>query len=62
MRHLPLVELLNAFLGAGLRIDHVVEPREEPLQYVLALRAYRLPTPLGALRLGARRLDRQPGQ
>jgi ubiquinone/menaquinone biosynthesis C-methylase UbiE len=41
MRHMPLAELLNGFVAAGLCIDHVVEPRAEPVPYILAVRARR---------------------
>ncbi len=41
MRHVPLAELLTAFPAAGLTIAEVVEPRDEPLPYALAVRAYR---------------------
>ncbi|MEO3753152.1 class I SAM-dependent methyltransferase [Streptomyces sp. B6B3] len=39
MRHLPLAELFNAFIGARLTITRVVEPSEEPIPWTLALRA-----------------------
>jgi ubiquinone/menaquinone biosynthesis C-methylase UbiE len=39
MRHLPLAELLNAFIDAGLTIDRVAEPREHAVPFVLAVRA-----------------------
>jgi ubiquinone/menaquinone biosynthesis C-methylase UbiE len=42
MRQMPLAELLNAFAGAGLVIEHAVEPREIPIPWALALRARRL--------------------
>jgi SAM-dependent methyltransferase len=41
MRHLPLGDLLNAVIGAGLRIDRVTEPGKDPIPAVLALRAYK---------------------
>ncbi|OLB80703.1 MAG: methyltransferase type 11 [Actinobacteria bacterium 13_2_20CM_2_71_6] len=41
MRHVPLADLFNAFLAAGLTIGGVFEPRDEPLPYTLAVRAYR---------------------
>jgi hypothetical protein len=41
MRHVTLAELLNAFLDAGLTIDRVVEPRDEPVPFILAIRARR---------------------
>jgi SAM-dependent methyltransferase len=39
MRHVPLAELFNAFIGAGLTIDRVVEPREHPVPFALAVLA-----------------------
>ncbi|WP_377267143.1 class I SAM-dependent methyltransferase [Peterkaempfera sp. SMS 1(5)a] len=39
MRHLPLAELLNAFIDAGLATTRVVEPPDGPVPRVLALRA-----------------------
>jgi hypothetical protein len=39
MRHLPLAGLLNAFLDAGLIIDRVAEPREQPIPFSFAIRA-----------------------
>ncbi|MFG3340967.1 class I SAM-dependent methyltransferase [Glycomyces sp. NPDC048151] len=41
MRHLPLPELLNGVLDAGLILERVGEPRDEPVPHVLALRARR---------------------
>jgi SAM-dependent methyltransferase len=41
VRHVPLSDLVNAVLTAGLVISGVEEPRDEPLPYVLALRAHR---------------------
>lgn len=41
MRHIPLAELFNAFRAAGLSIDHVAEPRDEPVPFILAVRARR---------------------
>ncbi|GAA2012166.1 class I SAM-dependent methyltransferase [Catenulispora yoronensis] len=38
VRHLPLAELLNAFAEAGLAITRALEPRTEPVPWVLALR------------------------
>jgi len=43
MRHNPLAELLNAFVGAELRIEHVAEPGDQPVPNMLAIRA-RKPT------------------
>jgi hypothetical protein len=42
MRHLPLMDLINAFLDAGLTIDRVIEPGEQPIPVVLAIRARKL--------------------
>jgi SAM-dependent methyltransferase len=42
MRHLPLPELLNAFFDSGLSIQRVVEPRDEPVPFILAIIAQRL--------------------
>ncbi|MFB4278259.1 class I SAM-dependent methyltransferase [Nonomuraea sp. MTCD27] len=39
MWHLPLGELLTAFIAAGLAITRVVEPRNDPVPRALALRA-----------------------
>ncbi|WP_433002391.1 methyltransferase domain-containing protein [Kribbella sp. CA-294648] len=39
MRHLPLADLLNSFTKAGLMITRTVEPRSDPVPWVLALRA-----------------------
>ncbi|GAB2576407.1 class I SAM-dependent methyltransferase [Kribbella endophytica] len=39
MRHVPLGELLNSFVEAGLAITRAVEPRSDPVPWVLALRA-----------------------
>jgi SAM-dependent methyltransferase len=39
MRQLPLAELLNSFTDAGLTITRTVEPRTEPVPWVLGLRA-----------------------
>ena len=41
MRHLPLAELVDAFIRAGLAIDHVAEPGEQAVPYILAVRAVR---------------------
>lgn len=41
MRHLPLASLLNAFINAGLGLSRVVEPREEPVPFILAVLARR---------------------
>jgi SAM-dependent methyltransferase len=41
MRHHPLAELLNAFIGAGLVIEHVAEPGDRPVPNNLAIRARR---------------------
>jgi SAM-dependent methyltransferase len=42
MRHHPLAELLNAFVTAGLRIEHVTEPGDQPVPVILAIRARKL--------------------
>jgi ubiquinone/menaquinone biosynthesis C-methylase UbiE len=39
MRHYPLAELLNAFLGSGLVIEHVAEPGDRPVPVSLAILA-----------------------
>jgi SAM-dependent methyltransferase len=39
MRHHPLAELLNAFVSAGLVIEHVAEPGDRPVPVDLAIRA-----------------------
>ena len=39
MRHLPLADLVNAFVDAGLSIERMVEPREHPVPFALAVRA-----------------------
>lgn len=39
MRHVPLAELLNCIVGAGLRITSVVEPGDDPIPAILAIRA-----------------------
>ncbi|GGQ27126.1 class I SAM-dependent methyltransferase [Streptosporangium pseudovulgare] len=41
MSHVPLPDLINAFVDAGLTIDRVTEPREDPVPYALAVRAFR---------------------
>ncbi|MEW9549033.1 class I SAM-dependent methyltransferase [Nonomuraea sp. NPDC050783] len=43
MSHVPLAELINAFAGAGLAVEHAEEPGERPVPMVLALRARRSP-------------------
>ena len=43
MRHHPLAELLNAFAGAGLPIEHVAELGVRPVPTVLAIRARKRP-------------------
>ena len=47
MRHHPLAELLNAFIGAGLAIEHVAELGDRPVPVILAIRA-RKPAPIVA--------------
>jgi SAM-dependent methyltransferase len=39
MRHHPLPELLNAFIGSGLLIEHVAEPGHRPVPVSFAVRA-----------------------
>lgn len=39
MRHHPLAEVVNAFVGAGLHIEHVAEPGSRPVPVILAIRA-----------------------
>jgi SAM-dependent methyltransferase len=41
MRHLPLSELINAFIDADFRIDQIAEPGAQPVPYALAVRARR---------------------
>lgn len=41
MRHVPLSDLINSFLGAGLRLSQVVEPGEDPVPMVLAMLVHR---------------------
>lgn len=41
MRHLPLADFINAFVDAGLRIERVDEPDEEPVPYALVVKARR---------------------
>ena len=41
MRHHPLAELLNAFIRAGLVIEHVAEPGDRPVPNNFAIRAHR---------------------
>jgi SAM-dependent methyltransferase len=43
MRHHPLAELLNAFVGAGLVIEHVAELGDRPVPTRLAIRARKRP-------------------
>ncbi|MFI6453356.1 class I SAM-dependent methyltransferase [Streptosporangium amethystogenes] len=40
MSHVPLPDLINAFIDAGLSIDRLSEPREHPIPSVLAVRAF----------------------
>jgi SAM-dependent methyltransferase len=46
MRHVPLANLLNAVIGAGLVLERVTEPREDPIPAALAVLA-RKPTRSG---------------
>jgi SAM-dependent methyltransferase/GNAT superfamily N-acetyltransferase len=39
MRHHPLADLLNAFIGTGLDIEHVAELGDRPVPVILAIRA-----------------------
>jgi SAM-dependent methyltransferase len=39
MRHHPLAELINAFIGAGLTIEHVAELGDRPVPSILAIRS-----------------------
>jgi hypothetical protein len=39
MRHLPLAAFINAFLDAGLRIEGMHEPDEEPVPYAIVVTA-----------------------
>ena len=39
MRHVPLAELFGHVLGAGLTIEKVIEPRREPVPYILGISA-----------------------
>lgn len=39
MRHLPLADFINAFIDAGLRIERLHEPDEEPVPYALVVKA-----------------------
>jgi SAM-dependent methyltransferase len=41
MRHVPLADYFNAVIGAGFALERVVEPRQEPIPFVLGLRARR---------------------
>ncbi|MFC5261121.1 class I SAM-dependent methyltransferase [Kribbella qitaiheensis] len=41
MRHLPLPELLNAFLQPELTVEHIEEPGDMPVPHALALKARR---------------------
>jgi SAM-dependent methyltransferase len=44
MRHLPLPDLINAFIDAGFRIDRVAEPGAQPIPHSIAIRARRRTT------------------
>lgn len=41
MRHLPLADFINAFVDAGLRIDSLHEPDEEPVPYAIVVKTRR---------------------
>jgi SAM-dependent methyltransferase len=43
MRHHPLAEVLNAFIGTGLAIEHVAEPGDRPVPVILGIRARKPP-------------------
>jgi hypothetical protein len=43
MRHLPLADLVNAVIDAGLRITRVDEPRDDRIPAVLAMAARKMP-------------------
>jgi SAM-dependent methyltransferase len=43
MRHHPLADLLNAFIGTGLAIEHVTETGGRPVPTSLGIRARKLP-------------------
>jgi SAM-dependent methyltransferase len=45
MRHHPLAEVLNAFIRAGLAIEHVAELGDRPIPVNLAIRARKLGAP-----------------
>lgn len=45
MFHLPLADLLNGIVASGLRIERVVEPRDEPVPFILAIAACKDKTP-----------------
>jgi hypothetical protein len=42
MRHLPLADFINAFVDAGLSIEQVHEPDEEPVPYAIVVKARKL--------------------
>jgi hypothetical protein len=39
MRHYPLADLLNAFIGARLAIEHVVETGDKAVPTIFGIRA-----------------------
>ncbi|TCM51644.1 hypothetical protein [Kribbella sp. VKM Ac-2568] len=41
MRHIPLPELLNAFLRPELTVEHIEEPGDMPVPHALAIKARR---------------------
>ncbi|MFI6711854.1 class I SAM-dependent methyltransferase [Nonomuraea sp. NPDC050478] len=47
MSHVPLPDLINAFIDAGLVIERLAEPREHPVPLILAVRAVRPQCPPG---------------
>ena len=48
MRHHPLAEILNAFIVAGLVMDLIAEPGDQPVPNTLAIRAHKPPGPAPA--------------
>jgi SAM-dependent methyltransferase len=57
MRHHPLAELLNAFISAGLVMEHVAELGDRAVPTVLAIRAHRPEAPITASGAGPARPD-----
>jgi len=48
MRHVPLADFLNAFITAGLQINHISEPTDEPVPWAIVVHASKRPAPPGA--------------